>query len=84
MCETMMLALEDRAESFTLGKDVTVEQVDETNRMAERLGFHISGFRSFEKAVNEESIARVREGKASGEGLASHGFGQRHPSLVWS
>lgn len=63
MCETMMLALEDRPESFTLGKDVTVEQVDETNRMAERLGFHISGFRSFEKAVSEESIARVREAR---------------------
>jgi predicted amino acid dehydrogenase len=60
MSETMMLALEGRYESFTLGKSVSVEQVDEINRLAARHGFHLAGFRSFEKAVDKEAIARIR------------------------
>jgi hypothetical protein len=57
----MLLALEGRCESFTLGKDVSLEQVEETQRMAARHGFRLAGFRSFERAVSEETIARVRE-----------------------
>lgn len=72
MSETMMLALEDRAESFTLGKDVSVEQVQETREMAKRLGFCLAGFRSFEKAVSPETIERVKSAaarrRASGPG----------------
>ncbi|MBS1714672.1 MAG: shikimate dehydrogenase [Armatimonadetes bacterium] len=60
MSETMMLALEDRPESFTLGKDVSVEQVDQTQRWARKHGFELAGFRSFEREVSEETIARVR------------------------
>lgn len=60
MSETFMLALEDRAESFTLGKDVSVEQVDETQRWASKHGFKLAGFRSFEKAVDEAAIERAR------------------------
>ena len=64
MSETMMLALEGRYESFTLGKTVSVEQAEETQRLATKHGFKLAGFRSFEKAVTEEHIARVR--KAAG------------------
>lgn len=60
MSETMMLALEDRPESFTLGKDVSVAQVEETWRLAKKHGFELAGFRSFEKAVDDEAIARAR------------------------
>jgi predicted amino acid dehydrogenase len=60
MSETMMLALEGRYENFTLGKDVSVAQVDETNRLAVKHGFRLAGFRSFEKAVDAEAIARIR------------------------
>lgn len=60
MSETMMLALEDRPESFTLGKDVSVAQVEETWRLAKKHGFELAGFRSFEKAVDEEAIERAR------------------------
>jgi predicted amino acid dehydrogenase len=60
MSETMMLALEHRYESFTLGKEVSVAQVNEINGIAARHGFHLAGFRSFEKAVDEAIIARVR------------------------
>ncbi|MEO7453295.1 MAG: shikimate dehydrogenase [Fimbriimonadales bacterium] len=64
MSETMMLALDGRAESFTLGKDVTAEQVQETREMAKRLGFCLAGFRSFEKAVSPETIERVKKAAA--------------------
>lgn len=60
MAETMILALEGRFESFTLGRDLSVSQVDEITRLAEKHNFKISGFRSFERAVSDEDIAKVR------------------------
>ncbi|MBS1718060.1 MAG: shikimate dehydrogenase [Armatimonadetes bacterium] len=65
MSETMMLALENRPENYTLGKDVTVKQVEEMIEMADRLGFKLSGFRSFEKAVSQEAIDRARRARQS-------------------
>lgn len=61
MSETMILALEGRYESFTLGKDVSVEQVREISALAEKHGFKLAGFRSFERAVSEEHIERIRK-----------------------
>lgn len=60
MSETMALSLEGRCESFTLGKTVSVEQADEIGRICDRHGFELAGFRSFEKAVDETEIARIR------------------------
>ena len=60
MSETMMLALDGRYESFTLGKTVSVEQALETTRLAEKHGFRLGGFRSFEQAVTDETVASVR------------------------
>lgn len=61
MAETMMLALEGRYESFTLGRELTVEQVEEISRIAEKHGFKLAGFRSFERAVTEEQIEKSRK-----------------------
>ena len=61
MSETMALALEGRFESFTLGKDVSVEQVDEISAICRKHGFVINGYRSFERAVSPEQIAQIRE-----------------------
>lgn len=73
MSETMMLALEGRYESYTLGRDLTTAQVDEIKSLGDKHGFRLAGFRSFEKAVSEEEIGRIREkarnrtkGRASG------------------
>ncbi len=63
MSETMMLALDGRIENFTLGKDVSVEQVEEINRLAHKHGFELSKFRSFEKAVDQEAIDRARKAR---------------------
>ena len=71
MSETMMLALDGRYESFTLGKDVTVAQAEETSRLAAKHGFKLAGYRSFEKSVTEETIARVRERAAAKRGAVA-------------
>ncbi len=61
MAETMILALEGRYESFTLGRDLSVEQIDEISRLAARNGFRLAGLRSFERAVTREWIQQVKE-----------------------
>jgi len=60
MSETIALALEGRYESFTLGKTVSIEQVDEISALAAKHGFELAGFRSFERAVTQEQIERIR------------------------
>lgn len=60
MAETMALALDGRYESYTLGKHITVEQVETIAGIATRHGFKLGGFRSFERAVTPEHIDRVK------------------------
>jgi hypothetical protein len=56
----MALAMEGRYECYTLGRDITAGQVREMDAMAQRHGFRLAGFRSFERAVTSEQIERVR------------------------
>jgi len=60
MAETMALALESRYESFTLGRHISLAQVEEIREMAERHGFRLGGVRSFEREVTGEQFARIR------------------------
>jgi len=60
MAETMTLALAGRYESFTLGKDITIGQVEEIRHLALQHGFKLGGFRSFEHAVSDELIERIK------------------------
>ena len=59
MAETMILALEKKWTSFTLGREISVEQVDEIHKLGKKHGFKLAGFRSFEKIVKPEAIERV-------------------------
>lgn len=61
MAETMALSMEGRYENYTLGKNITVEQVKEIGAIATKHGFKLGGFRSFEQEVTPEHITRVRE-----------------------
>ncbi|MBX3115258.1 MAG: hypothetical protein KF836_11895 [Fimbriimonadaceae bacterium] len=70
MSETFMLALEDRKESFTLGKHVYADQVREMQEMAKRHGFKLAGYRSFERAVSDDQIERVRESRKAAIAVA--------------
>lgn len=61
MAETMVLALEKKYESYTLGRELTVLQVEKINRLAKKHGFKVAGFRSFDKALTESEILRIKE-----------------------
>jgi fatty aldehyde-generating acyl-ACP reductase len=61
MAETMALAMERRYEDFTIGKDIPIARAQAISEIAAKHGFRLGGFRSFENAVSEETIAAVRE-----------------------
>ncbi len=61
MSETMVLALEKRYESYTVGRNISVEQVEEICALARKHGFEMAGFRSFERAVSEEEVEQIRK-----------------------
>ena len=61
MAETIILAMEGRFESFTIGRELTIEQVDEISELAKKHSFSISGFRSFGREVKPEEIDQIKE-----------------------
>jgi fatty aldehyde-generating acyl-ACP reductase len=65
MAETIALALEGRFEDYTLGKHITRARVDEITAIAEKHGFRLSGFRSFEREVTPKQIEAVRQNARS-------------------
>lgn len=61
MAETMILALEERFESYSLGGDVSLEKVKEIARLGKIHGFQLAKLRSFGKEVTEGKINEVRK-----------------------
>lgn len=61
MAETITLALEGYNQSYTLGKDITLGQVQTMVDMATKHGFEVSGFRSFERAITNENINQIKQ-----------------------
>ncbi|MBN1146634.1 MAG: hypothetical protein JXA78_05220 [Anaerolineales bacterium] len=60
MAETMALALENRLEDYTLGKNISRQRVEEITEIAGRHGFRLSGFRSFDHEITQDYIENVR------------------------
>jgi fatty aldehyde-generating acyl-ACP reductase len=78
MAEPMILTLEGRFENYSLGRDLTMEQVDEIAEMGQRHGFRLAGLRSFDRAVSEEQIETIKRNahqKRSWVGLQTGGGG---------
>lgn len=61
MSETMVLALEDRLEPFTLGRGISLAKVIEIEGMAKRCGFELADMRAFDAAITPEKIAATRD-----------------------
>lgn len=61
MAETMILALEERYEDYTLGREYDVERIHEISRLARKHGFRLAGLRSFERALRPDEIEAVRD-----------------------
>ena len=64
MSETMTLALEERLESYTLGRGVDIEKVIEIEAMAKRCGFELADLRAFDLAITPEQIERTKKAAA--------------------
>ncbi|MBT9129828.1 MAG: Aminotransferase PigE [candidate division WS2 bacterium] len=61
MSETMILTLEKRYDSFSIGKDLDIEKVKEISGFANKHGFKLAGFRCFEKVLNSSDIYKIKE-----------------------
>jgi fatty aldehyde-generating acyl-ACP reductase len=61
MAETMTLTLEGRFEDYSLGRDLTMQQVEEIAELAYRHGFRLAGFRSFDHAVSDKEIEAIKK-----------------------
>jgi len=61
MAETMALALDGRFEDYTIGKNITRQQVEEITEISNRHGFRLGGFRSFERQVTPQQFENVRQ-----------------------
>ncbi len=65
MSETMILALEDRLEPYTLGRGIELEKVVAIQAMAERCGFRLADMRAFDAAITPEKLAATRAAAAA-------------------
>ena len=61
IAETIILALEERYENYTIGKNINEKMVKEMGILAEKHGFKLAGLRHFEKIVTKKEIENVRE-----------------------
>jgi predicted amino acid dehydrogenase len=60
MSETIVLALEHRCESYTLGRGIDLGRVREIDALAHRAGFTLADMRAFDTAITPERIAATR------------------------
>ena len=65
MAETMILALEEKYVNWSLGRELTVEQVEGIAALARKHGFEVGGFRSFERPVTLDEIEEVKRNAAA-------------------
>ncbi|NLK00942.1 MAG: shikimate dehydrogenase [Clostridia bacterium] len=59
--ETMILALEGKREGWTLGREISFNQVREIHELGKKHGFKLAGFRSFNRKLTEEDIRLIRK-----------------------
>jgi len=71
MSETMVLALENRCEPYTLGRGIDLPRVREIDMLAERAGFSLADMRGFDLPITREKIASVRNAAAERRAVAS-------------
>jgi len=60
LAETALLAMEGRFEDYTLGRNISTEQVKEIYHLFKKHNFQLAGLRSFGSYVTEESVSEKR------------------------
>lgn len=69
MAETMVLTLEGVFEDYSLGKDLSLDQIQLIDGLADKHGFKLAALRSFEHKLDDAVIQRVRaKAQSGGEG----------------
>jgi predicted amino acid dehydrogenase len=63
LSETMVLALEERLEPYTLGRGIDLDKVVEIERLARGCGFELADMRAFDRAVTQDDLAKIREAR---------------------
>lgn len=63
IAETMILALEERYESYSLGGSISLQKIQDIVAFGKRHGFKFAGLRSLNTDVEEERIEMVREAR---------------------
>ena len=58
--ETALLAMDGRFESFTVGRDISMERVKEIYRLFKKHDFQLAGLRSFGHHLTDEDFAEKR------------------------
>jgi len=61
LAETIVLALEGRFESFTIGREIEWEKVREIYRMGLKHGMRLAAISGVNGVFSDEDIARVRD-----------------------
>jgi len=60
LAETMALAFEGRFEDYSIGKELSVEQVQEIDALATKHGFELAALRSFERKLEDALLEKVK------------------------
>lgn len=60
LAETMTLTFEGRFEDYSIGKELTVEQVQEIDALATKHGFELAALRSFEHKLDDAFVEKVK------------------------
>lgn len=63
MAETMILALEERYENFSLGSNISEEKVREITVLGQRHGFRLTVLKNLEGDITKQDIQRVKEAR---------------------
>ncbi len=61
LAETILLALEGRFESYTLGREIDIDKVLEIGEMGRKHGFKLCGIRSFGRILTDGEIEDIRK-----------------------
>jgi predicted amino acid dehydrogenase len=61
LAETAVLAMENRFESFTLGRNIEMDKVKEMYHLFQKHGLQLEGLRSFGRYVTDEEIVERRK-----------------------
>lgn len=61
LTETILLALEGRGDSYSVGRIIDLEKVDEIMRLAQRHGFAPAPFRSYGKTLSDADLQEFKE-----------------------